>query len=63
MLSFAVTDAFNSCSWCGRMEGGEVKSYEEADSCFWCNDGLALEGEIIWGKVGYKREDQFSGGG
>ena len=42
-------DALNSCSWCGRVEGG-VKSYEETGSCFWCNDGLALEVVISWGK-------------
>ena len=30
-------------------EGGGVKSYEEAGSCDWCNDGLSLEVVISWG--------------
>ena len=48
MLSYAVMDALNSCSWCGRVEG-EAKSYVETGSCFWCDDGLLLEGVISWG--------------
>ena len=44
-------DVLNSCSWCGRVEG-EVKGYEETGSCFWSNDGLALEVVISWGKGG-----------
>ena len=44
-------DVLNSCDWCGRVEG-KVESYREAGSCFWCNDGLALEVVIGWGKGG-----------
>ena len=40
-------DALNSCSWCGRVEG-EAKGYEEAGSCFWCEDGLLVGG---WERV------------
>ena len=54
-LSFAVMDALNTCSWCGRVDG-EAKSYEEVGSCFSCNDGLALEVVISWGKGGYRWE-------
>ena len=31
---------------------GEVQSYGESGSCFWCNDGLALEVVIGLGKGG-----------
>ena len=53
-------DAFNSCSWCGRVEG-EAKSCEEAGSCFWCE--LLLEGVISWGwGGGVWVRYQFGGG-
>ena len=42
-------------SWCGRVEGG---SYEEAGSCFWCNNGLALVVVLVGG-----RGESTSGGG
>ena len=32
-------------------EGG-VENYGEAGSCFWCNDGLALEVVIGWERGG-----------
>ena len=59
IVSFAVMDALNSCDWCGRVEG-EVKSYQEADSCFWCNDGLVLE--LVGGRGEYEWGYYFSGG-
>ena len=57
-LSFAVIDTLNSCSWCGRVEGG-AKSYEEAGNCFGV---MLLEGVISWGTE-YGWGYQFGGEG
>ena len=43
-------DTLNSCDWSGRVEGG-IKSCGETGSCFWCNDGLAIE--MVIGCVQY----------
>ena len=61
ILYFAVMDALNSCNWCGRVKG-EVKSYEEAGSCF----GVLMDRHLWWLLVGEKGEVrvgyQFGGG-
>ena len=43
---------------------GEVKSYEEAGSCFWCNDGLGPFGgtNLLVGDVGDKVGCKGAGG-
>ena len=50
MLSFAVIDALNSCSWCGRMEGGKLKVMRRRIAVFGVMMDWHWRGKLVGGR-------------